>query len=74
MGYWVLGAWWLLGTWLSDRRDDWDTSIIRHSERSFVLSGAMRRFPPSSLYEYWRHMPPWVVLFFCLYLRAYVLQ
>ena len=59
----VLGGCWVLGAWLSDGRNDWDTGIIRRNERSFVfLSGAMRRFSLSSLYEYWRHKPPWVVL------------
>ena len=63
----VLGGCWVLGAWLSDGWDGWDTSI-RHNERSFVfLSGAVRRFPPSSLYEYWCHIPPWAVLF-CLHL------
>ena len=61
----VHGSGWVLHAWLSGGKGDWDTSIIRCNERSFVfLSGAMRRFPPSSLYEYWRHMPPWVVMFF----------
>ena len=56
-------------------RHDWGTSIIRRNERPFVfLSDAMGRFPPSSLSEYWCRSPPWVVLFFNLCLRVYVLQ
>ena len=69
LGCWVLGAWLLAG------RHDWGTSIIRRNERPFVfLSDAMGRFPPSSLSEYWCRSPPWVVLFFNLCLRVYVLQ
>ena len=62
-GSFVLGCW-VLGPWLLDGRDDWGTSTIRRNERPFVfLSGAVWRFPPSTLYEYWRHMTPWFVLF-----------
>ena len=64
----VHGSGWVLHAWLSGGKGDWDTSIIRCNERSFVfLSGAMRRFPPSSLYEYWRHMSHYVALFFYLH-------
>ena len=71
----VHGSGWVLHAWLSGGKGDWDTSIIRCNERSFVfLSGATGRFLPTSLYEYWRHMPPYVVLFFYLYLRAAVLM
>ena len=71
----VRGSGWVLRAWLSDGTDNWDTSIIWRNERSFVfLSGATGRFLPTSLYEYWRHMPPYVVLFFYLYLRAAVLM
>ena len=61
----VRGSGWVLRAWLSDGTDNWDTSIIWRNERSFVfLSGATGRFLPTSLYEYWRHMPPYVVPFF----------
>ena len=47
----VLGGCWVRGGWLTDRRDDSDTNIIKSNKRSFVfLSGGMRRFPPSIIY------------------------
>ena len=67
-----LGSCWVVSAWLLDGRDDWGRNIIWRSERLFVfLSGAMTRFPPSSSYEYWRHMPPRVVLCFFAFIYAH---